>query len=83
MTMSPAGEAETFTEALNNLVSSVNYARMDDDEQFRALRDVEDRFYEEALPVMLSREEYDDVRKAYEDMLAVRGQMKEQGVLRR
>ena len=83
MTMSPAGEAETFTEALNNLVSSVNYARMDDDEQFRALRDVEDRFYEEALPVMLSREEYDDVRKSYEDMIAVRGQMKEQGVLRR
>lgn len=56
---------------------------MDDDEQFRALRDVEDRFYEEALPVMLSREEYDDVRQAYEDMLTVRGQMKEQGVLRR
>lgn len=82
-TMSPQGEAETFNEALNNLIGSIEYARMTDKEQFDAIRDVENRFYEAALPVMLSMPEYDNVRQAYEDLQVIKNDMSNRGELRR
>lgn len=81
--VSPAGEAENFNQALVRMISSVEYALMTDKEKFSAIRDIEDRFYESALPVMLSRPEYENIRKAYGDMQMVKTQMSNQGRLRR
>ena len=47
------------------------------------MRDVEDRFYESALQVVLSMPQYEDVALAYRDYKTIRDLQKEQGIIRR
>lgn len=79
-TRNPAtGKAEGFMEALSNLVSSGNYAGMTDKEQFDAIRDVEDRFYDSALDVVFATDRYASVGRSYRDFIYTRDLMKSQG----
>lgn len=77
------GDAENFMQALSNLVSSVDFQTMTQQEKFNAMRDVEDRFYESALQVVLSMPQYEDVALAYRDYKTIRDLQKEQGIIRR
>jgi hypothetical protein len=84
MTTNPTtGRAETFMGALGNLISSREYQSMNDQEQFNAIRDVEDRFYDQALQVVLSLPRYEDVQRAFSDYQDVQRKFKEEGRLRR
>jgi hypothetical protein len=82
-TVSPQGNAETFNEALNALIGTVEYARSTDKEQFNAIQDIEDRFYESALPVLLTDPAYENIKRAYDDLQQVKGTMSDLGRLRR
>ena len=84
MTQNPStNEAETFIEALNNLLSSPDYVGDTDREQFNAIRDIEDRFYDAALDVVFAMPQYREVGEAYRDYRYVRDIYKEQGRLMR
>lgn len=75
--------AETFTQALNNLVSSVAFISMTEKEQRRAMRAVEDRFYDAGLEVVFAMPEYRDVARAYRDFITIKDVYNEQGKIRR
>jgi hypothetical protein len=77
------GQAEGFIEALQNLIGSANYTAMTDKEQFDAIRDIEDRFYDAALEVVFAMPEYEKVARAYRDYQYVRNEFKAQGRLTR
>ena len=75
--------AETFTQALNNLVSSDAFISMTEKEQRRAMRAVEDRFYDAGLEVVFAMPEYRDVARAYRDFITIKDVYNEQGKIRR
>jgi hypothetical protein len=83
-TISPVtGEAADFKGSLNNLIGSVEYLAMTDKEQFRAIRNLENRFYDAGLEMVFDMDQYAHVREAYEDYQMVKSEDDRQGRLRR
>ena len=77
------GKAETFKQALNNLISSVAFSGMTEKEKRNAMRDVEDRFYDAGLEVVFNMPQYQDVARAYRDFINIKNVYNEQGKIRR
>ena len=76
-------EPERFNDALNALIASLEYGGMTDKEQFDAIRDLEDEYFDAGLEMTLSMPQYADVRVAYENYLDVKAMFKDEGRLRR
>jgi len=76
-------KAETFKQSLNNLISSVAFSGMTEKEKRNAMRDVEDRFYDAGLQVVLNMPQYRDTAVAYRDFIKMKDIYNQQGKIRR
>ena len=77
------GEAKKFMPALKGLIASADYALMTDQEQFDAIQDLEDRFYDAGLEMVFDMKKFASVRDAYRDYQTVQEKFKREGRLRR
>lgn len=65
------------------MISSVAFSGMTEKEKRNAMRDVEDRFYDAGLQVVLNMPQYRDTAVAYRDFIKMKDIYNQQGKIRR